>query len=195
MNYPLVETYKRWLGCSGFNITTLDSGIFKMDMKITARQFAIAAHGAQKYGNQPYSVHLDSVAEIAKTFGETATIVAYLHDVVEDTAITLTEVEAQFGSLVAECVGILTDEPGSDRQQRKAKTYAKMAKVDGELELALIVKAADRLSNMRACIETNYQRKLDMYQKEHPVFRTSVYRAGICDDIWSELDSYQHKQL
>lgn len=165
-----------------------------MDIKNSARQFAIAAHGEQKYGDQPYSVHLDSVVEIAQTFGETAIVVAYLHDVVEDTAINIADVEAQFGSLVAGCVAILTDEPGNDRQQRKAKTYAKMAKVSGELELALIVKAADRLANIRACIDTNFQKKLNMYQKEHAVFKTSVYRAGICDEIWHELDRLVHKQ-
>jgi (p)ppGpp synthase/HD superfamily hydrolase len=56
-----------------------------------AREFAIKAHGEQKYGEFPYSVHLDEVATIAKPYGESAEIVAYLHDVIEDTSVTKKE--------------------------------------------------------------------------------------------------------
>lgn len=123
-------------------------------MKTKARDFAVKAHGDQKYGEFPYSVHLDEVASIAKQYGETAEIVAYLHDVVEDTDVTAQEIEAIFGGLVARCVQILSDEPGETRKIRKAATYLKMSAVDGEECLALLVKSADRLANMRACIRS-----------------------------------------
>jgi (p)ppGpp synthase/HD superfamily hydrolase len=153
-----------------------------------ARAFAIRAHASQLYGSKPYSTHLDAVAAIAAPYGESAQVVAYLHDVVEDTDIQIQEVEELFGTLAAECVSLLTDEPGSNRKERKSKTYAKLAQVSGPAELALIVKASDRLANVRACVEDRKQDLWSMYQGEHPVFRRSAYRAGLCEPIWSELD-------
>ena len=153
-----------------------------LDPRNHARAFAVRAHGDQTYGDAPYVVHLDAVAAIAAPFGETAEVVAFLHDVVEDTDVPLTEIEAEFGALVAQCVAILTDEDGADRAERKRKTYAKMARVEGELELALIVKAADRLANVRQ------GEKNEMYRREHPTFTDTVHRKGLCDEIWKELD-------
>jgi len=153
-----------------------------------ARDFAIKAHKNQKYGALPYSVHLDAVASIVKPFGERAQIIALLHDVVEDTATSFAEIEGLFGPFIAQCVQILTDEPGESREIRKSATYQKMAKVEGELTLALVVKAADRLANMRASFKGADQRRLSMYHSEYAVFRSSVYRENLCEDIWVQLD-------
>ena len=142
-----------------------------LTMMEEAREFAVRRHGDQKYGDHPYSVHLDAVARISKDYGDTAGTIAYLHDVVEDTDVTVSEIELKFGKLVADCVAILTDEPGKNRKERKSKTYAKMAAVSGETQIALIVKAADRLANMRSCVAANHQRLLSVYKKEHSVFR------------------------
>lgn len=157
-------------------------------MKEQARDFAIKCHGDQKYGEHPYSIHLDEVAEIASAYGDDATVVAYLHDVVEDTDTTLEEIESLFGTLTSKCVAILTDEPGSNSKERKAKTYEKMARVSGELELALIVKAADRLANLRACVAQANAGLLNTYKKEHPVFKQSVYRPNLCEPLWQEIE-------
>lgn len=154
-----------------------------------AKQFAMKWHGDQKYGDQPYFFHLCQVAGLLQSYGETAQVIAYLHDVVEDTAVSIDELRDEFGQLVASCVSILTDEPGATRQERKAKTYQKMAQVEGELELALIVKAADRLANMQSCVRTNHQRLLQTYRQEFPDFHAGAYRPQICEDIWEEIQS------
>ncbi|MDU9049504.1 MAG: HD domain-containing protein [Candidatus Electrothrix sp. Rat3] len=156
-------------------------------MKTKAREFACKYHGEQKYGEHPYVVHLDAVADLVQQYGESAVVIAYLHDVVEDTSISLFDIEKEFGRLVADCVAVLTDEPGEDRKERKAKTYAKMARVCGETEIALLVKAADRLANMRACVAGSKQRLLAVYKDEYPVFKKAVFRPGICEKIWVEL--------
>jgi guanosine-3',5'-bis(diphosphate) 3'-pyrophosphohydrolase len=157
-------------------------------MQQQARAFAIAAHAEQKYGDRPYSFHLDAVAALAAPYGEEAVVVAYLHDTAEDTPTTIEEIENKFGPKVATCVALLTDEPGANRKERKAKTYAKLAGVHGPNELALLVKAADRLANVSACIQDRKKGLWQVYQSEQAAFRSSAYRAGLCELLWTELE-------
>lgn len=153
-----------------------------------AKEFAVKAHGLQKYGNKPYIVHLNDVVSHLKDYGETAQIIGYLHDVIEDTNISYDEVKEIFGEYVADCVAIVTDEPGANRKERKTKTYKKMANVSGDLQLALTVKAADRLSNIQACNVGGNESLMAMYKKEHSTFLKSVYRKGLCDRIWQQIE-------
>jgi (p)ppGpp synthase/HD superfamily hydrolase len=154
-----------------------------------ARQFAIDAHGGQRYGRYPYVHHLDAVAAHARPFGEDAQVIAYLHDVVEDTAVESRHIEQHFGHFIACCVDILTDEPGRTRAERKRLTYAKMARVSEPLTLALVVKVADRLANVSACIDDGQAGRLRIYAKEQPVFRGAAFRPRLCDALWHDLDS------
>lgn len=152
-----------------------------------ARAFAAQAHGDQMYGRHPYLYHLDAVAEIARKFGDDAEVTAYLHDVKEDVAeMSLDALLERFGEEVAEAVDLLSDPPGANRKERKAKAYARLASTQNRL--ALIVKPCDRLANMRACIEDGSERLLEVYRSEHEAFRAAAYRAGLCDEIWAELD-------
>ncbi|MBB3048975.1 (p)ppGpp synthase/HD superfamily hydrolase [Litorivivens lipolytica] len=153
-----------------------------------ARSFAVAAHGNQLYGDLPYHTHLDAVVGLLEPYGEQAQVIGYLHDVVEDTGVTITQVERLYGKLVADAVEILSDEEGENRALRKIKTYQKMARVKEELQIALVVKVADRLANVQACHEMHRLDKLAMYQKEHEVFRQSLYRPGLCEPLWEELE-------
>lgn len=152
-----------------------------------ARNYAIQAHGQQMYGERPYVFHLDQVVSLLQDRGEDAQIVGYLHDTVEDTAVTEEDVAKVFGQFIADCVGLVSDVPGPDRKSRKSKTYARLAKVRGEKELALVVKAADRLANVRMCIKENNRKLLDVYRQEQPVFFRAAYRPGLCEEFWREL--------
>lgn len=154
-----------------------------------ARDFAIYAHGNQRYGDQPYVVHLDSVSQLLQPYGETAQIIGYLHDILEDTEITAEQLRTQFGSFITECVKIVSDEPGEDRKERKIKTYEKMAKINAEYELALLVKTADRLANIKASLASKSERHLKTYRDEHEEFRAAVFRDGLGQPLWQELDS------
>lgn len=156
-----------------------------------ARAFALAAHGDQMYGDRPYSAHLDAVAALLAPFGESAQVVGYLHDVAEDTPVTLGEIRAAFGDLAAECVALVTDPPDSTRRERKLASHAKLAAVpaDSPLALALVVKAADRLANLRASAPGGAGSKFDMYRREHAEFRAAAYRPGLCDGLWAEIDA------
>ncbi len=159
-----------------------------MDKLAQAREFAVREHGDQLYGDKPYVHHLDAVVGLLVPYGVEAQVVGYLHDVVEDTDVTVDEVAETFGSRIAACVGILTDVPGKNREARKIKTYKKMARVTGERTLALVVKAADRLANMEACIADQKQALLETYKGEHEAFKKAVYRDGLCPDLWESID-------
>ncbi|GAA5172945.1 HD domain-containing protein [Viridibacterium curvum] len=158
-------------------------------MLTKARAFAVQAHGDQKYGDRPYSFHLDMVANNLAAYGEQAQVIGYLHDVVEDTSVTKDKIEEEFGSLVAECVGLLTDEPGANRKERKAKTYEKLSRVSGQSELALVVKVADRLANVTACVADGKRSLWEVYLSEQAAFKKAAYRAGLCDQLWADLES------
>jgi (p)ppGpp synthase/HD superfamily hydrolase len=124
-----------------------------MDIVEKARVFATAAHAAaaqlRKYTNEPYIVHPTEVASIVSQHGGTNEQIAaaWLHDVVEDTGVTLEIIKAEFGSEVADLVGWLTDvsrpEQGN-RATRKAIDRAHTAMAPAE---AQTIKLADLISN------------------------------------------------
>ncbi|MBM4077981.1 MAG: bifunctional (p)ppGpp synthetase/guanosine-3',5'-bis(diphosphate) 3'-pyrophosphohydrolase, partial [Planctomycetes bacterium] len=84
------------------------------DDVLKAKLFAIKAHGDQKYGIHPYEFHLDAVVQILVPYGEMAQIAGYLHDIVEDTPITIEEISSNFGDEIADCIALVTDESGNN---------------------------------------------------------------------------------
>lgn len=160
-----------------------------MSLAERAREIAVAAHGDQKYGDEPYSVHLDEVAAICAEHGEEAQVVAYLHDVFEDTELDPKVVVHEFGMNVHDIVAVLTDPAGcANRKERKAISYAKLGCISPKSPraLALVVKAADRLANVRRCVSGN-PGLLEMYRQEQPAFESAVRRDGLNDRIMDEI--------
>lgn len=162
----------------------------RSDRVSRARAFALAAHADQRYGAHPYAYHLDAVAHLLESCGPDAQVIGYLHDVVEDTPVPLDRIRAEFGDMIADCVALVTDSPGPNRAARKALTNAKLSKIDpaGPTRLALIVKAADRLANLRESAKGGSGSKLGMYRREHPAFREAAFRAGVCDGLWEQIE-------
>lgn len=156
-----------------------------------ARSLADFMHGDQKYAAQRYVTHLDAVAEIVTDRGEDAVVIAYLHDSVEDTPLLGASIENIFGATVAACVDAVTDPPGANRKERKAGSYAKLAAIEvgSQRELALVVKAADRLANVRACVREKNTQLLEMYRGEQPTFRSAVRREALNEEWVREIDA------
>ena len=138
-----------------------------------AAYFAIAAHGNQTYDGYPYYYHLEEVVEILREFGFTEDvyiIAAYLHDILEDTAVSYNDIKKKFGEEVAEIDFALSDELGRNRKERKAKTLPKIAANNK----AIVVKLGDRISNMRNSLKKGH-RMSDMYLKEYDEFKSALY--------------------
>lgn len=149
---------------------------------------AIRLHGMQTYGDGlPYYHHLEQVVDVLKEFGFTDdkfVIAGYLHDVLEDTAISYNDIKSQFGEEVAEIVYAVTDELGRNRKERKAKTYPKI-KANHD---AIIVKLADRIANTRSSIK-NKPNMAKMYVKELKGFRDALYVPNTeAEPLWNELE-------
>lgn len=132
----------------------------EMNIVHKAQVFAIAAHSAvqqkRKYTGEPYIVHPAEVAKIvAGVPGSTPEMVAaaWLHDVVEDTGCTFTDIHMNFGIDIATLVGWLTDvstpEDGN-RAARKAKDREHTAMAPAE---AQTVKLADLISNSKSIMK------------------------------------------
>lgn len=130
-----------------------------MDIVERARIFATAAHAAvgqlRKYTGESYIVHPAEVVSIVKTVPHTQEMLAaaWLHDVVEDTDVTLSTISIEFGMEVARLVEWLTDvsKPiDGNRAVRKALDREHTARAPAA---AQTVKLADLISNTRSIMQ------------------------------------------
>lgn len=134
----------------------------KMDFDIPvvdkARIFATAAHHAagnlRKYTGEPYINHPAAVVEIVRSVPHTAEMLAaaWLHDVLEDTGVTLDLIYCEFGDDIAEMVEMLTDVSHAHdglRAHRKAKDREHTARAS---PAAKTIKLADLIDNARSIV-------------------------------------------
>ncbi len=118
-----------------------------------AVELAERAHrGQTRRGGWPYIAHPREVAEaVAQVTGdEDVLCAAWLHDVVEDSAVSLSDLTRMFGRRVSGIVGELTDRPeweALDTLERKARQRDEFEDASAE---AKTVKIADQWSNVRS---------------------------------------------
>ena len=127
-----------------------------MNNILKAAAFAAQAHGNQKrkYTGDPYITHCFEVAQTVQAVGGTCEqiVAAILHDTVEDTDVTIGEIEKNFGMVVATYVEWLTDCEGSmgNRATRKEIDRERLAQAPAEVQT---IKLADLLSNTKSIVE------------------------------------------
>jgi (p)ppGpp synthase/HD superfamily hydrolase len=121
---------------------------------VRAYHFAAGHHMDQRRKGEaaePYINHLTEVAELVAEATDGAEpeliVAAILHDVVEDTPITIEQVAAEFGEDVAALVAQVTDDKSLPKAERKRLQIAHAAAASSG---AKIIKLADKTSNIRA---------------------------------------------
>ena len=138
------------------------------DAVAQAVAFALRFHGDQKRPTgAPYAVHLLEALEFlvrgAKITDPDVLCAAVLHDVVEDTGCTLDDVENAFGAHVALLVGWVTKpepELGADRKAAKEAYLRHLAEAPDD---AILVKLADRASNVQTLRNLGLARQREYY--------------------------------
>ncbi len=160
-----------------------------MDQLELARTTAVRYH-KNLYGGGPYIVHLNEVLAVLLRYDPQASederLSAILHDILEDTDMPVETLRQTFGHAVTYIVMGVTDEPGTNRKERKTRTYPKIA-VD---ERRVKVKLSDRIANWENCLKNN-PGLLQMYRKEYPDFRAALWNpthGPAVAAMWNHLD-------
>ena len=128
-----------------------------------AIQFSANSHKGQvrKGTDTPYIVHPLEVALILAQYNwnEDVICAGLLHDVVEDTSVTIDEIKEMFGEKVAAFVSTRTEDKNKSWEERKQHTISQVKKLETKEELLLL--CADKLANLRSmkadleCLEEN----------------------------------------
>ena len=145
--------------------TSLDHGAFSMNLE-RAMRFASSWHRDQvrKGSKVPYIAHPFGVAMILDRLGfsEDVVIAGLLHDVVEDTDVTVEEVGEEFGLAVAEmvaaCTEVKTDATGSKRPwiDRKRDHIEVLAAASVEARAVALADKRHNLASIRFDVETGH---------------------------------------
>lgn len=126
--------------------------------KENAKTFASKAHQGQvrKNSNEPYITHPIRVAERLENAGCSDALISagYLHDVVEDTDVSLKDIEQQFGREIADLVASHTEDKSKSWQERKKHTIDHLEQAPKEVKYLII---ADKLDNLLELEKEHHQ--------------------------------------
>lgn len=165
-----------------------------------AFEFACRCHGDQKrHSGEPYVTHPVEVASIVATFkvDEASVIAALLHDVVEDTEVSLETIEKEFDKTIAELVDGLTKIAKIEfrsNQEKLAENFRKMVIAMAKDLRVIIVKLADRLHNMRTIKALPAPKRLRIAQETMDIYAPLANRLGMYG-VKSELEDLCLRQI
>jgi GTP diphosphokinase / guanosine-3',5'-bis(diphosphate) 3'-diphosphatase len=174
----------------------------KGDKRLVRLAFDIAleAHkDMRRKSGEPYIYHPLEVARIAVEeigLGTTSVICALLHDVVEDTDITLDQIEKEFGNIVARIIDGLTKISGlynkSTNSSDQAENFRKMLLTLADDVRVILIKLADRLHNMRTLESMPKEKQLKIASETAYLFAPLAHRLGLYA-VKSELEDLSLK--
>ncbi len=158
---------------------------YDLELIEKAYKYANESHGDQKRrSGEPYIIHPISVAYILVEMGmDNASIEAgLLHDVVEDTHITLQEIKKEFGEEVSKLINGLTKIAKiefSSREELQAENIRKMLMAMAEDIRVIIVKFADRMHNLSTLEYVAAQKQRDKSVECLEVYAPIAHRLGM----------------
>jgi GTP diphosphokinase / guanosine-3',5'-bis(diphosphate) 3'-diphosphatase len=175
----------------------------KLDRELLVRAYRfgeLAHRGQLRNSGEPYITHSVEVAKIlAELQLDSITVAAgLLHDVIEDTTLTLADVEAEFGKPVADIVDGLTKiaklPSGGSTQERQVESYRKLLLSIAKDARVIIVKLADRLHNMRTLEWLPPEKRKRIAQETRDLYAPLAHRFGMAKLRW-ELEDLSFKHL
>jgi GTP diphosphokinase / guanosine-3',5'-bis(diphosphate) 3'-diphosphatase len=165
-----------------------------------AFEFAYELHGDQKRkSGEPYICHPIAVAGLLRDLGGGAAMIAagFLHDVVEDTPITIDGIESRFGQETAHLVeGVtkLSKFEFSSKKEQQAENFRRMFIAMAQDIRVIVVKLADRLHNMRTLDHLRIERQQAISQETRDIFAPLADRLGLGRIKW-ELEDLSFKYI
>lgn len=173
---------------------------YDMDLLDRAYEVAAKAHDGQlRRSGEPYISHPLNVAKLLVELGMDSQSVAaaLLHDVVEDTAVTLDEIKSKFGAdvaLLVDGVTKLTKMTFSSLEEQKAENLRKMLLAMSQDVRVMIIKLCDRVHNMRTGDAWPEQKRRDKALETMEVYAPIAHRLGI-SGIKEELEDRSLRYL
>lgn len=158
-----------------------------------AFEMAMDAHkDMRRKSGEPYIIHPLRVAQIVvseMSLGATAAICAILHDVVEDTELTLDDIKREFGIKVAKIVDGLTKVSGvfDLTSSIQAENFKKLLLTLADDVRVILIKIADRLHNMRTMDSMPRKKQLKIASETLYLYSPLAHRLGFYA-IKSELE-------
>ena len=159
-----------------------------------AYDFAERAHSGQlRKSGEPYILHPLAVADIliGMNMDTTSIIAALLHDVVEDTTVSLDVVEQQFGHTCAMLVDGLTKLERikfKTKEEQQNENYRKMFVAMAQDIRVILIKLADRLHNMRTLKFQSEESQRRIADETLEIFCPIAHRLGISAIKWEMED-------
>ena len=173
----------------------------KNDEELIRRAFKMAdeAHkGMRRKSGEPFILHPLAVARVVVEeigLGVTSTVSAILHDVVEDTELTIENIENAFGKNVAAIVDGLTKISGvfdKESNSLQAENFRKMLLTLSEDTRVILIKLADRLHNMRTLGHLPEKKRVKIAGETIYLFAPLAHRLGLYN-IKSEMEDLSLK--
>lgn len=183
-------------------LKALKERIKKGDRKLLRRAFemSVDAHKEmRRKSGEPYILHPLAVARITVEeigLGVTSAICALLHDVVEDTEITLEDINQEFGSVYARIIDGLTKISNvvefKNGVSMQAENFRKILLTLAEDPRVILIKLADRLHNMRTLSSMAREKQMKIASETTYIYAPLAHRLGLYE-IKSELEDLSLK--
>ena len=165
-----------------------------------AFDMALQSHqNMRRKSGEPYIYHPIAVAQIAAEeigLGTTSIVCALLHDVVEDTDITLDDIEREFGKKVTKIIDGLTKISGvfDYNSSLQAENFRKMLLTLADDVRVILIKLADRLHNMRTMEFMPREKQLKISSETVYLYAPLAHRLGLYT-LKSELEDLSMKYM
>ncbi len=191
----IIRHYRALLKCLRPKLKKGDKELLR-----TAFEMAANAHKTmRRKSGEPYILHPIAVAMICVEeigLGVRSTICALLHDTVEDTDISLEDVEMEFGTEIAKIVDGLTKISGviDTNTSQQAENFKKILLTLTDDPRVILIKLADRLHNMRTLDHMKREKQLKIASETVWVYAPLAHRMGLYS-IKTELEDLSMKYM